>query len=250
MKNDRKINDNQILILEADGKVDKKHGFGFLIQKRLQEFNIKSSKINLPKFASKLETLPKKPMIISGGMTEVTSDVDWIIQSKKFIKKIIVNNQKSSFEKKIPLFGICFGAQLIAESYMKGSVTFLDDPEIGTTKVIIEKQHPLFFGYNDDFLGYTFHYNQILPKKEFDILSTTKHKGHHFIQVFEVPNSLCFGVQFHPEFLFEEFLTLMKTYKQLIIELGLDYQDIIKNNTKEIDSNAKFLLNFVKHVLD
>ena len=243
MMNQKELEECEIIILEADGKVSDTNGYGYLIQKRLKEENIQSAKIYLPENTERLSTLPLKPTIISGGMTEVTKDIKWINQSKDFIRETIEINQKS--DQKRPLFGICFGAQLIAESYVSGSVKYLDDPEIGNTKVIIGKKHPLFQGFPQEFQGYTFHYNQIVAKKEFNILSTNKHMGHHFIQAFEVPNAFCYGVQFHPEFCYHEFNTLMRTYQELIIELGLDYNEIIAA-IKEIETNAKILVNFAK----
>lgn len=235
---------SEVIILEADGKVDETNGYGFLIQKRLNEFNINSVKLYLPEIVEQLETLPYKPMIISGGMTEVTADIEWINKSKEFIQAVIKENRKSKSNKR-PLFGICFGAQLIAEGFKKGSVTYLDDPEIGITKVIVSKKHPLFQSFPKEYLGYTFHYNQILPKMEFNILSLNEHMGHKFIQAFEIPEASCFGVQFHPEFGYQEFLILMQTYHDLIIELGLDYNEIIES-IREIDSNEKLFYNFIK----
>jgi GMP synthase-like glutamine amidotransferase len=240
---DLESNKSKVIILEADGMVDSTHGYGFLLQKRLLEYKINSKKVYLPEIADQLDTLPKKPMIISGGMTEVTADIEWINQSKDFIRKVIKVNRSKS-QGKIPLFGICFGAQLIAESYSKGSVTYLDNPEIGLTQVKIEKQHQLFNEFPNEFSGYTFHYNQILPKEVFTILSAIKHMGHYFIQAFEIPDAACYGVQFHPEFQFQEFKTLMETYRKLILKLGLDYEEII-NSLKDIKPTSKILQNFV-----
>ena len=68
---------------------------------------------------------------------------------------------------------------------------------------------------------------------------------HHFIQAFEIPNASCFGVQFHPEFKHQEFLTFIKTYRDLILELGLDYEEIV-SKIKDIDPNTKLLRNFIQ----
>ena len=93
--------------------------------------------------------------------------------------------------------------------------------------------------------GGKFHYIQIKLEKEFTILSSNKHMEHHFIQAFEIPNTSCFGVQFHPEFQHQEFLTFIKTYRDLILELGLDYEEIV-SKIKDFDPNAKLLRNFIQ----
>ena len=64
-----------VIILEADGRIDGTNGYGYPIQERYKEFNIKTSKFNLKKNFDKLEELPAKPILISGGMTEVTLDM-------------------------------------------------------------------------------------------------------------------------------------------------------------------------------
>lgn len=233
-----------VIVLEADGKIDPQHGYGHLIVKRLAEFNINAIIISIVENTQTLEKLPPKPLILSGGMTEVTADVDWLNKTREFITGKIKANQKLEKEKRTPIFGICFGAQLLAECYSKGSVKYLDDPEIGITKVNIgSPHHPIFNGYKEDFNAYTFHYNQI-KTQDVSTISSHQHKNHHFIQAFEIPNASCYGIQFHPEFNYKEFITLLHTYKQLLKDLGLNAENIIKNLPK-IQQNSIILKNFI-----
>ena len=244
MFNREELTKTDIIILEADGKIDEKNnGYGYPIKNRLAEMDIDSKIISLIDNSNHLDELPIKPLIFSGGMTEVTKNVDWINQSKNFIKKKI---EESKNNKGIPIFGICFGAQLIAETYKKGSVMYLDTPEIGISKIILNKtNHKLFKGFKKEFDAYSFHYNQI-KTKDFSILSSTKIIHNEFIQVFEIPNTAIFGVQFHPEFKINEIKTLIRTYKDLVRNLGHDINNIIEK-LPEIENNWQILKNFYNY---
>lgn len=236
-----------IIILEADGKVDSNHGYGYLLHKRLQEFDINSHLLSLPQNANQLEQLPPKPLIISGGATEVTASVDWVVKSRDFIYKKLQDNINVESANRIPILGICFGAQLIAESFSKGSVTVSKEPEIGVTSVKLEtSSHPLFRGYKHQYFdAYTFHYNQI-GLKDFIALSIDSDHTMDFIEVFEIQGSSCFGLQFHPEFEYDEFVTLMETNKEVISAIGRNSDSIIKS-IRDIPSNAIILKNFFNY---
>jgi GMP synthase-like glutamine amidotransferase len=188
-----------------------------------------------------LSSLPSKPLIISGGMTEVTADIDWINKFKTFILETIKKNQEAEIIQ--PVFGICFGAQLIVEAYSPGSVRYLDDPEIGVSKISLDiPSHHLFEGILKQFDAYSFHYNQIWSD-DITVISDHLHKGHTFIQAFEIPNSHAYGVQFHPEFSYDEMRTLFRMYSNLIKELGFDIDPII-NTLPPLSGNDRILLNF------
>lgn len=236
--------ESQVIILQADGAIDARHGYGHPIQRRLQEHGIPAEIVDLPTTASELDRLPAKPVIISGGMTEVTSDVEWIREAKRFLQRQIQNNLRSSSDEKRGILGICFGAQLIAEALQHGSVQYLDDPEIGTSHIVLSRtDHPLFRGFDREFESYSFHYNQIQPKGV-SIISDHHFKGHYFVQAFDVPDRATYGVQFHPEFRRNEFKRLLMTYSSLLENLGVDVKPIL-TNLPALRGNERLLLNFL-----
>jgi len=232
-----------VIILEADGLIDQEHGYGTPIHRRLQESDINSMIFPVQENVDRLGDLPSRPMILSGGMTEVTADIEWIRDLKSFILEIIKSNREDPSAVR-PVFGICFGAQIIAECYRKGSVRYLDDPEIGISNITLDRpEHPLFKGMPHVFDAYSFHYNQIWSE-DVTIISNHVHKGHHFLQAFEVPDAHAFGVQFHPEFKQSEMLKLYKTYESLIADLGFDLRPVIET-LPEITGNHLILKNFI-----
>ncbi|TFF91700.1 hypothetical protein EU545_03210 [Candidatus Thorarchaeota archaeon] len=237
--------DIQATILQADGKTDETHGYGHPIRLRLEEYGFRVEIVDLPSVASRLEGLPKKPVIISGGMTEVTADVKWIMESKEFLRTVIETNRDSPPNQRRGIFGICFGAQLIAEALNPGSVLFLDDPEIGVSQIALqETDHPLFEGFEPEFPAYSFHYNQIRPNGV-SVISDHRYKGHHFVQAFEVADGAAYGVQFHPEFRKDEMKALLLTYTSLMKDLGVDVAPIAEN-LPTLRGTERILLNFMK----
>ncbi|MBD3190543.1 MAG: hypothetical protein GF308_07855 [Candidatus Heimdallarchaeota archaeon] len=240
------IKDVDVFILEADGKINADYGYGYLIAKRLATFNVKTQLVSLEKHSDKLAQLPNIPFFISGGMTEVTAEVEWVREARTFLQETIRKNQENFPIKQQPIFGICFGAQIIAEAYRQGSVEYLDEPEIGITQVTVDTPHPLFQGFKKKFPAYTFHYNQIKPCEDFSLLSLHRHRGHTFVQAFGIPKTLCFGVQFHPELMYDEFQMLMKTYADLLRSLNQDVEQILKQ-LPVIPTNAELLYNFLHY---
>jgi GMP synthase-like glutamine amidotransferase len=175
-------------------------------------------------------------------MTEVTADIEWINELKDFISEIIDRNQGAQTQVQ-PIFGICFGAQIIAECRYHGSVTFLEDPEFGISRIkLTDSSHRLFKGMASQFDAYSFHYNQIWSDEVYAI-STHNYMDHEFLQAFEVPSASVFGVQFHPEFKHDQMIRLFEMYKDLISDFGFDLQPIIETLPK-LEGNAILLKNF------
>ena len=239
-----KFQETDLIILEADGKVNNEKGYGYLVKKRLEEYGIKSEIFSIVNEAHKLPDLPLKPMIISGGMTEVTADVKWVNLTKRFIGELITKNQSLPKEERTPVMGICFGAQLISESYQKKTVKYLDDPEVGASNITLSlEDHPLFEGFSKEMMVYAFHYNQIIVTKKVKVISKHEINENAFLQAFEVPEGSAYGVQFHPEFTYEEMLELLTYYEELVKELDLNVVKI-KEELPEIEHNGIILKNF------
>ena len=240
-----KLEHTDVIILEADGLVDTSNGYGTPIFQALEDFGITAAVVPISHRTDILQRLPKKHLILSGGMTEVTADIEWIRELKSFILSIIKSNQQSKSNHRQAIMGICFGAQIIAECYSKGSVTYLDDPEIGVSRIsLATENHDLFAGFSREFDAYSFHYNQIWSD-DVTVLSQHLHMGHRFIQAFEIPDASTVGVQFHPEFTHQQMSRLFETYRELIRNLGFDLQPII-DTLPPISGNRQILKNFYK----
>ena len=99
-----------MIVLEADGNIDESHGFAHPIVQRLEEMGVKAETLSLCSGEHSIEAIPDKPVIISGGMTEVTADVSWIKNAKRLVKERIERERNNVKGTVPPLLGICFGA--------------------------------------------------------------------------------------------------------------------------------------------
>ncbi|MCA1032428.1 gamma-glutamyl-gamma-aminobutyrate hydrolase family protein [Bacillus timonensis] len=235
-----------VIVLEADGTVDSfGNGYAYQIKNGFEIHEYQPLVLSLKEYAYRLHELPKKPIVISGGMTEVTSTQSWIIEVKKYFKSLLERNMSSSIEERIPVLGICFGAQLLAECNHEGSVTYLKPPEMGISEITLTKQHPLFSGLEENFLAFSFHYNQI-NTNQVSILSSNQKNNRSFVQAFEIPNTGCYGVQFHPELTSPAFRNLIKQYQQLLEEdLNVKLEEIEAGLKNRDCDNTVIFKNFM-----
>jgi len=61
---------SDVIILEADGLIDSSNGYGTPIFQALEDNGISASLVPIAHNTDVLQNLPKKPLILSGGMTE------------------------------------------------------------------------------------------------------------------------------------------------------------------------------------
>lgn len=122
---------------------------------------------------------------------------------------------KKVLEDKIPLLGICLGAQLLGNKSEEGIekglgwvdmdvIKFdkkklsssLKIPHMSWNEIKINKPSTLFEGLNNDSRFYFVHSYHMQPSDKTDILTTTNY-GYDFTSAIEKDN--IYGVQFHPE---------------------------------------------------
>ncbi len=131
-------------------------------------------------------------VIIMGSLAMVTEKTDWMLR--------LSNNIIELTEKQIPLLGICFGHQLIAQA-LGGIVDYNPKGlEIGTVeleKLASASNDPLFEQVPPSFTAQTVHFQSVqqLPPNSV-CLAKSELDDHHAFRA----GSCTWGVQFHPEF--------------------------------------------------
>ena len=130
--------------------------------------------------------------IITGSWSMVTDHEDWSEKTAEWIRQLLFFD--------IPVFGVCYGHQLMA--YALGGLVG-DNPEGGErgafTVTLTDKagKNPLFDSFPDRFPAYLFHQQSVLePPKNCDILGTSEKDACQILRY----GTSAFSVQFHPEF--------------------------------------------------
>lgn len=206
---------------------------------------INKSKMNRDEFVivdcQKEEKLPEiddiKGIIITGSHSMVSDYESWSVKISNSLKKIINKN--------IPILGICYGHQLLAD-ILGGKVSYNPKGiEIGTKDIYLTeegKKDRLLGVLPDEFKGHEAHSQSVLKlPKEGKILAYNLHDD---IQSFSYKGHI-WGTQFHPEFLADITKKYVEFEKENIISNEKNYKKIYN----EIEENkfGEILLNqFIK----
>ena len=202
------------------------------IQKILSRYNLS---IRVVKGYEMEELNPSEDScwIISGSAHSVYDNFEWIDYLKKKLKEM----------KKIkkPVLGICFGHQLIADTFGGEVVHNRKGWELGSCSVNLTKDaldDYLFKGLSNPLEVYQSHQDVVvrLPKD-----STILAENEMGIQSF-IYNKLFYGVQFHPEFT----KTVMEKYLDIRYSKG-----IISRKPIVVESihSYKIINNFIENIV-
>ena len=125
-------------------------------------------------------------VVITGSTYTVPWDDEWI--------NMLVEKTSLYIEEGVPVLGLCFGHQVIAEA-VGGEVVDMDDYEIGY-KAVEMSDCEIFDGLGSIEYPFSTHKNKIadLPS-DIEIIAETERS----IQAIRKEDKPVFGVQFHPE---------------------------------------------------
>jgi GMP synthase (glutamine-hydrolysing) len=131
-------------------------------------------------------------VIITGSHDMVTDRLEWMQKSSEWLKSAAAND--------IPIFGICFGHQLLAQAFGGVVANHPEGPEIGTISVNLTdeaKDDSLFKDLPQTFLAHATHTQSVLKlPPNSTLLASNCYESCH---AFRIGKSV-WGVQFHPEY--------------------------------------------------
>jgi GMP synthase (glutamine-hydrolysing) len=196
-----------------------------LIARRIREAKVYSEILPYSVDLERIQKEPPKGIILSGGPISVYED-----QAPICDKKI--------FELGIPILGICYGAQLIAQT-LGGKITKTYQAEYGRISITIDKQEGIFYNFSEDTTCWMSHQDLI---KELPLgFKTIAHSKNTKIAAIENKKKMIYGVQFHPEVthtplgkkIFENFL-----YKICQCQAAWNLKSFIKQSIEEIKNRV------------
>ncbi len=165
-----------ILVVDFGGQYNQ------LIARRVRENNVYCEIIPYTFSAEKIKSMNPKGIIFTGGPNSVYA---------KGAPKV----EKEIFEMGVPILGICYGAQLMAQSF-GGEVITPNIREYGKIEVELSKDAVIFAGIEEKqcWMSHTDHISKV--PEGFDIIATTEDCP---VAAMANISKKLYGVQFHPE---------------------------------------------------
>lgn len=178
--------------------------------------------------------------IITGSSSSVTERTPWMLRTEELIRRIV--------DASVPLFGICFGHQMIAEA-LGGKVA--KNPrgrEIGTVEVRVKAgapADPILDGLPRAFTANATHVDTVvtLPRGA-SVLAETNLEPHAMYVVGKTTKC----VQFHPEIDGDAMRGYVEARAHLVSAEGLDPESI-RDRSVDTPYGAETLRNFIRHVV-
>jgi GMP synthase (glutamine-hydrolysing) len=177
--------------------------------------------------------------VITGSSSSVTERAGWMLRTEELIRQIVAAE--------VPLFGICFGHQMVAEALGGKVARNTRGREIGTVTVRLKAgaADPLLTDLPPTFTANTTHVDTVavLPPGA-RVLAETDREPHAIY----VLGSTTKCVQFHPEFDGDAMRGYVEARTPLIEAEGLDARAI---HAAAVDTphGAGTLRNFARHVV-
>ena len=209
---------SKVLILNFGGQ------YGMLIARRVREFNVYCE---LKPFNTPIEEIKKfspSAIIFTGGPNSV-------------YEKNAPKPDDKVFSLGVPIFGICYGSQLIAHTFggKVESVAGLGNREYGKTQTVFDGECRLFAGIPTKSVTWMSHGDEItaLP----DGFKAAAHSKHCPVAAIYNEKKKIYGVQFHPEVTHTVFgKEIIKNFLFNIARLSPDWTmgSFVEKSVKEI----------------
>lgn len=201
------------------------------------DYQILSGLSPLPALAE-LSPVPSA-LLISGSPQSVLDQKPWMLALESLIREC--------HGQEIPIFGICFGHQILA-SALGGRVETLAAWEFGEYSVFLQAQHPYLAGLNARLQTLQVHQDHVVSLPPGAVCLGLSAQTPN--QMFAIGKS--FGVQFHPEYSVEMLQDLItKRHARLVAKgpfLSLEHLQSLASHWQASQDARQILLNFLHSI--
>ena len=174
---------NHVLVIDFGAQ------YAQLIARRVRQANVYSEIVPSTLSVNEIQARNPRAIILSGGPSSV-----YVKDAPQVDPKL--------FELGIPIFGICYGFQVMAQT-LGGAVAKNDVSEFGRTHFSADTTSQLFSGLETNFDVWMSHGDSVTKAPQgFATIGRTQHTP---VAAFENESGYLAGVQFHPEVLHSDF---------------------------------------------
>jgi len=176
-------------------------------------------------------------VIITGSAANIPDQEPWMIVAQEWLKVTVPAG--------VPILGVCFGHQLLAQA-LGGEVQL--NPrgrEMSTIEVERSSDGALFEGIDERFEANACHVDTVvaLPAGA-ESLARSDADNHQCIRF----SPTCYGVQFHPEFDREIMRGYVAERAELLLDEGFD-PERLGERASDTPMGGRILQNFVTHLV-
>lgn len=188
----------------------------------------------LPAAAELAATGDPAAVVITGSSANVPNREAWMLRMEAWLREIVATP--------VPIFGICFGHQILAQALGGEVVKNPRGREIGTKKLTLRAPDPLFDGLEGELEANVTHIDTVatLPPGAVS-LALSALEDHHAIRF----TGTCYGVQFHPEIDADIMRGYIELRREILTAEGLDAAALHQGVT-DARAGAETLRNFVR----
>ncbi len=173
-------------------------------------------------------------VVITGSAANVPEREPWMLWTEAWLRDVVGAG--------VPVFGICFGHQILAQALGGEVVKNPRGREIGTATIKRRAEAPIFEGLPDDIVANVTHVDTVarLPPGAVS-LAFSPMEEHHAIRFTET----CYGVQFHPEIDAEIMRGYIDTRREVLASEGID-PDRLGAAVQAGEAGSETLRNFIR----
>lgn len=173
-------------------------------------------------------------IVITGSAANVPEREPWMLRTEAWLRDAVGAG--------VPVLGICFGHQILAQALGGEVIRNPRGREIGTKTITKRAHDPIFEGLPDVFHANVTHVDTVgrLPPGAVS-LARSPLEDHHAIRFTET----CYGVQFHPEIDADILRGYIETRREILAAEGIDPEHL----ASEVDdgvAGTETLRNFVR----